>query len=199
MTSWRYCFYDSAIDDNDYDEDDVSYGAKLIVYRRSSPTTNNYVPVLGSITTIQLTRGISSNFRCQSATVAQRFEIQENDVIAACIWDQDDVHPLYLVGNTNNPNAAQELYQYDRIHYDDCTSSQINTVNTSHSDFRRREDFRLHLYANIGMYVYIYRERSVRNKTARQLEVGLGGGGVIAGLAECPPCSLKVAVYQFTR
>ena len=150
VTSWRYCFYDS--ENDDADDDDASYGAKLIVYRRSSATSNDYVPVSGSITTIQLTSGISSNFRCRSATVAQRFEIQENDVIAACIWDQGDVHPLYLVGDTNNRNAAQELYQYDRRSYDDCTSSQINTVDTSHRDFRRREEYRLHLYANIGMF-----------------------------------------------
>ena len=68
---------------------------------------------------------------------AQRFEIQENDIVGACVWDDGNVNPLYLIGN--DINANQELYQYDRSGYEDCTSMQIGNVDTGCSDFLQRD------------------------------------------------------------
>ena len=150
MTAWRFCYYDSRPSDDD-DEDD-QFGAKFMVYRRSNPTSDSYVPVAGSIMSNLLRfRDLSSSFRCRTITATQRFEIQENDIVGACVWDQGDVHPLYLIGDTNDNNANQKLYQYDRSSYDDCTSAQIGNVDTGHSDFRQRDEWKLHLYAITGM------------------------------------------------
>ena len=161
MTSYRYCFYDSRTgnDDNDNDDDDESsssssssstYGAKLMIYRRSSPSSATYTPVPGSIRTLSLLRSTVGRFRCNDENLPQHFEIQENDVVGACVMDTESVNPLYLIGDTNDNSANYSLYQLDRSGFDDCTNTQIGSVNTGHRNFRRRRDFKLHLYANIS-------------------------------------------------
>ena len=157
VTSWTYCHYDSQSNDDDCEEDDddeppCRYGAKFIVYRRHSPTSNIYEPVAGSVTEKILLHNDVPNFRCRTETLARRFEIRENDVISACVWDDGPINPLYLVGDSFSTN--QNLYQYDRSGYDDCRTSQIGSVNTTRSDFRQRARYRLHLYVNIGALVH---------------------------------------------
>ena len=152
MTSWRFCYYRAG--ENDDDDDDYNGGddfaAKFIVYRRESPSSSNYRPVPGSITTKQLEYRDLSRFGCLDETSIQQFEIQENDVIGACIMDVGQINPLYLVGGIGSSVQNQKLYQYDRRPYDDCTTSQVGLVDTSHNDFRLRNRFKLHLFANIG-------------------------------------------------
>ena len=163
VTSYRYCFYDSvdgyffvsdsdsdsgSDSDSDSDSDAATYRAKLMVYRRSTPTSNIYTPVPGSITTLSLSQRDADRFRCLNEVVSTHFEIQENDVVGACIMRGDSINPLYLIGNNT---ANYKLYQLDRSDYDDCTSSQIGSVDTAHEDFMQRRDFIMHLYANIGM------------------------------------------------
>ena len=164
VTLWNYCHYRSEKGEECSDDDDSGdnnpntlYGAKLLVYRRSSPTSEDYVQVPGSVTELVLVdTNVRAQFRCGTITAAQPFEIQENDVIAACVWDDNDaaggrdINPLLLAGD--NANANQLLYQYDRGGLDDCTASQLASVDTGHNDFRQRRDYRLHLYADIGMH-----------------------------------------------
>ena len=149
VTAWQFCYYDSRPGDDD-DEDD-QYGAKFMVYRRSDPTSDSYVPVPGSIMSQLLGSVEFSTFSCMTVNAASRFEIQENDVVGACVWDDGNVNPLYLIGDTNDNDANQKLYQYDRSGYEDCTSAQIGNVDTGHSDFRQRDEWKLHLYAITGM------------------------------------------------
>ena len=161
VTSYRYCYYDSVVsddddgsddgsdDDDDGDDEDFTYGAKLMIYRRESPTSDIYRPVAGSIRIISLSRSSVRSFQCRTEMLPTRFEIQENDVVGACI-ENENVNPLYLIGDTNDDSANYNLYQVDRDSFEDCTSSQIGTVDTSDSNFRQRRDFILHLYANIG-------------------------------------------------
>ena len=156
VTSWNYCHYDSGVGDDDDDDDDenanLQYGAKLLVYRRNSATSDDYVPVAGSVTNLVLLNAlVTGNFRCATIAAAQPFEIQENDIIAACVWDDGPINPLFLVGD--DANTDQLLYQYDRTRYDDCTTSQLESVDIGQSDFRQRRDYRLHLYADIGIYI----------------------------------------------
>ena len=157
VTTWRYCHYTSTVgdddddDDDDDDEDSGTYGAKFLVYRRSSLTSNNYMQVPGSVSSVMLSRSNVRSFQCRQLTVTQPFEIQENDIIAACVWDRGSVNPLYLVGDTNNANV-QGLYQVDRSGYDDCRDYQLASVDTSRSDFRHRQEFILHLQAGIGKH-----------------------------------------------
>ena len=154
MTAWQFCYYDSRLSEAGVDDD--RFGAKFMVYRRSNPTSDSYVPVVGSIMSNLLrSTDLGSSFRCRTITATQRFEIQENDIVGACVWDQGDVHPLYLIGDTNDNNANQKLYQYDRSSYDDCTSVQIGNVDTGRSDFRQRDEWKLHLYAITGMKFWL--------------------------------------------
>ncbi len=147
VTSWRFCYYRTA--DDDYDNGD-DFGAMFIIYRRMSPTSDIYVPVTGSITSKILEYRDLSSFDCLDEPVTNTFEIQENDIVGACIWDKGSINPLYLVGDTNSNNNNQKLYQLDKRGYDDCTPSQIGSVDTDDNDFTLRDEHILHLYANIG-------------------------------------------------
>lgn len=156
VTSWNFCHYDSRLSGDDDDDDDdnngARYAAKFMIYRRQSPTSNNYDVIQESITTKELLHRAVSRFTCLNQPVPQRFEIRENDIVGACIMDIGAINPLYLIGDTNDP-IDQRLYQLDRRGFDDCTSSQITSVDTGHSSFRRRSEFILHLYANIGEFI----------------------------------------------
>ena len=148
VTSWTYCHYDSS---QTSCRAPCQYGAKFIVYRRSSSNDDTYEPVPGSVTTKILFDDDVSGFRCRTEEVDQSFEIQENDVVGACVWDQNQINPLYLVGTSGSED--QNLYQFNRRNYEDCTDMQLSSVDTMHLDFRRRAQHRLHLYVNnIGTY-----------------------------------------------
>ena len=54
-----------------------------MVYRRSDLTSDRYVPVAGSITSQLLGSVEFSPFSCMTVNAAQRFEIQENDIVGA--------------------------------------------------------------------------------------------------------------------
>ena len=68
------------------------------------------------------------------------------------MWDNGDTNPLYLVGDS--ASTDQLLYQYNRDGYQGCRADQLALVDTSHSRFILRGDYRLHLHANIGMSLY---------------------------------------------
>ena len=133
------------------EEDASSYRAKFIVYRRSSLNDDTYEPVPGSVTTKTLLHSDVSEFRCRTEEV-DSFEVQENDVVSACI---EANNPLYLIGESNNESEIddQNLYQYNRRFYEFCTNSQLMSVDTAHVDFILMTQHRLHLYVNIGMYL----------------------------------------------
>ena len=152
VTSWGYCNYDSAVRDEDDDEDE-DFRAKFLVYRRSSSTSNTYQPVTGSTTAVVVTYSIARRFGCRTLSIDEPFEIQENDVIGACVWDDGAPEPLFLIGDTNDGNANQRLYQFDESGYDDCEPGQLASIDTTHQDFRQRDEWKLQLFANIGKVI----------------------------------------------
>jgi len=90
------------------------------------------------------------NFGClvKERPPRYQFEIRENDIIGACIWDYCGVHPLLLTGASSSVNSR--TYQLDKINYDDCMRSQYGSVNTNDTFFELRQTSILHLYAEIG-------------------------------------------------
>ena len=149
MTSWRFCYYDSRIIDGGEDD---QYGAKFMIYRRSDPNSDRYVPVAGNIMTQLLAPNeVGSNFSCKTVAATEMFEIQENDIVGACIWNQGNVYPLYLIGDTTDVNANQKLYQYNRNNNEDCTRTRIEDVDTGRSDFQQRNEWILHLHVITGI------------------------------------------------
>ena len=106
----------------------------------------------GSITELILSNSdVTGDFRCGTITPTQPFEIQENDIIAACVWDEGAINPLYLVGN--GASTDQLLYQYDRGMREKCAVNHLESVDTGHRDFTLRRDYRLHLHVDIGMSI----------------------------------------------
>lgn len=132
LISWRYCFYNSV-------EDEGTNNVKFVVYRRSSPTSDILVAVPGSITEVQLRSDISRGFTCQDVTATQRFEVQENDAIAACTRREDieKDYPLYLVGESNN--------EFHHLYWTKLENYELKIVEVN--DLERREGLILHLYA----------------------------------------------------
>ena len=148
MTSWRYCHYDS---ERGFHDDNENYVAKLIVYRRNSSTGNIYHPVMGSTTVILLDNEAASTFSCRTENLDEPFEILENDVVGACIWD-DDNQPLLLVG-TAFANLNENLYQFNEQGYETCSTDQLASIDTSDSSFTLRDRWMMHLYANMGKWL----------------------------------------------
>ena len=105
MTAWQFCYYDSRISDDEGDQ----YGAKFMIYRRLDPTSDRYLPVAGSIMTQMLAPNeVRSDFSCKTVAATEMFEIQENDIVGACVRNQGNVNPLYLIGDTADDNAQPE-------------------------------------------------------------------------------------------
>ena len=149
MTAWQFCYYDSTIIDGGEDD---QYGAKFMIYRRSDPNSDRYVPVAGNIMTQLLAPDeVGSNFSCKTVAATEMFEIQENDIVGACVWHQGNVNPLYLIGDTADDNANQKLYQYNRLNYEHCTGTQIGNVDTQHPRFRQTNQWILHLHVITGI------------------------------------------------
>ena len=163
VTGWRFCYYRNYDDDSenhcgndDEDFEDTSnsreFAALFIVFRRQSATSNNYIPVPGSVREKRIQWRVikTSRFQCmyENLSTNEYFEIQENDIVGACIKDVGSNDPLLLVGTSSRSNFL--TYQWDERDYDDCLLSQYSNVDTTHNDFIIRSTSTLHLYANIG-------------------------------------------------
>ena len=152
VTSWRYCSYNRYMEDNEDCDGRENYMAKFLVYRQIGNST--YEPVPGSTKSVTLSLRCPSDggFQCgrlESLTPTEQFNIQVNDIVAACLLDQD---PIRLVSNELR-GSSRQVYRYSG---EDCTSSQLATVDTQNSAFTLdtgiaffviRYYSRLHLYA----------------------------------------------------
>ena len=85
-----------------------------------------------------------SGFQCLDENIPQSVEIQENDVVGACLMDIDDVIPLRLVSTCNGNRLYRNTNSDSRI----CGAQQIGSVTTN--EFERKRSLILHVSANIG-------------------------------------------------
>ena len=148
VTSWRYCSYNRYLQDDEC-EDAESYTSKFLVYRQTGNST--YEPVPGSTrsVTISLRCPRDGGFRCREETLDlnDQFNIQENDIIAACLIDYSSTDPLRIVGEESS-GSSRQVYQYNVNNYQWCRSSQLDTIDVQNSAFTENGGvFRLHLYA----------------------------------------------------
>ena len=154
VTAWRFCYYVPFL----VADQSRVFKAKFRTYRKSIDTPTHYELVSGSSKTVQFTFGQnkSNSFECflENIPADQQFEIQENDIIGACLWQRDDIFPLGLVG-FNVTNQEELLYHYDKGNYGHCENTRIDDINTEEKDFTKRNHHRLHLYAEIGMFDFI--------------------------------------------
>ena len=150
VTSWRYCSYNRYQED-DCDDDEIErYTSVFLVYRQTGPST--YEPVSGSRKPVTLTLRCprDEGFRCdrvETLSQSEQFTIQENDIVAACLMDTGSTNPIRMVGYQSSGDST-DVYQYDANNYEDCTTSQLQSIDVQSSNFTSGTvNYRLHLYA----------------------------------------------------
>ena len=150
VTSWRYCSYNRYMEDDDECDDRERYTSVFLVYRQNG--NSMYEPVPGSRKSVTLTLRCprDGGFRCdrvETLSQTEQFSIQENDIVAACLMDTRSTNPLRLVGEENS-SPSRHVYQYNANNYEDCTTSQLQSIDVQNSDFTSNSGiYRLHLYA----------------------------------------------------
>ena len=148
VTGWHFCYYKNNLAGI---ERDAVFTAIFIVYQRESPTSDNYIPVSQNNKVMKLqyqSIANSTGFVCMKEDLEpeEYIEIQENDIIGACIKSGYLIAPLLLVGTSSGVNMA--TYQLDKDWVRNCNALRVYTP---HSFFKQRPDSTLHLYADIGM------------------------------------------------
>ena len=140
VTSWRYCYYNPVNTSFDFQ---ISFGVKLLVYRRMNDGLYDVVP--NSIYAVQLKFNELMVFECRTVTLNrnQQFQVQSNDIIGGCIIRNTTFNPLFIVGNINTGDA----YQLNSP----CTEEMLQSVNTE--NLTRLSGNTLHLSAVIGTYI----------------------------------------------
>lgn len=143
VTSWYYCSYNVYPDDEC--DGQVNYEAKFLIYRQTVSSTYIPVPESTKLVTLSLMCPRDGGFQCHTETLSQsqQFTIQENDIVAACLLSR----PIRIIGEEHSGHSLH-VYQYDATNYEDCTSSQLATIDVQNSAFTQRNgEYRLHLYA----------------------------------------------------
>ena len=162
VTSWQYCSYNRYLEEDDErdDSDDSdsrddgddgeNYTSIFLVYRQTGTSTYELVPGSTMPVTISLRHSRDGGFQCHQATLSQseQFNIQENDIVAACLMDTGSTNPISTVGVENSGSSGQ-VYQYNAKNYQWCTASQLQMIDTQNSAFTLLPEYRLHLYAEI--------------------------------------------------
>ena len=148
VTGWQFCYYrtDLAIS-----QSNAMFTAIFIVFRRESPNSKIYNPVSKNNKVMELdynSIAISAEFVCMKENLEpdEYIEIQENDIIGACIKRGYLVAPLLVVGTSSGINMS--TYQFDRNWVRYCN---FESVDTNHQYFIPRRTSALHLYADVGM------------------------------------------------
>ena len=146
VTGWRFCFYRN-IDLINISSSNA-FRSIFMVFRRQSLTSNYYSPVQESIHEKTLGYDEINNtreFMCMQENLnsEEYFEVQENDIIGACINAGGTNTPLLLVGRSSEANHLTYV----------TSSVNCNTFirsNGNSSDVLKRRALILHLYADIG-------------------------------------------------
>ncbi len=137
VTAYHYCYYDN-----------TGMVVFFMVFRDNG---NEYSIVEGSHQRVTRTDAQVNGFGCDvvQLNLTQQFQVQENDFIAACTVDRDDLmnRPLRVYASSEN-----ELYRLLRLRSSigSCLSTELSTIMIS--DVEKVDDFALHLYADIGKY-----------------------------------------------
>ena len=161
VTSWHYCSYNRCsggseecddCDDSDSTDSDSTddgdnredYTSIFLVYRKTKISAYERVPGSIKIVTISLRCPEEGGFQCRQERLPQseQFNIQENDIVAACLMDTNPIH-IVATGEESSGSSTQ-VYHYNA---NQCTTSQPQTINI---DTLQNSTFRLHLYAEIA-------------------------------------------------
>ena len=144
VTRWRHCYYRPDTTGN-------RYWVTWAVYRRmGSGNATNYVMVDSSLRTVSRRNNQipnSGGFWCRNQNIANDFNIEAGDVVAACIYDPVDSNGLVrkqldIIGQVR----GYSLMQMSDV--SSCGSSSMPSVISS-SQLSTVDSNLLHLYATI--------------------------------------------------
>ncbi len=118
----------------------------FMVFRENG---GDYSLVEGSHQRVTRTDAEVNGFGCDVLQLneAQQFQVQENDIIAACTVDTSARKPLRVHASSGGGDLY-ELEGFVTGSSDSCLSAELSTMRFNH--LRRRDNFALHLYADIG-------------------------------------------------
>ena len=137
VTRWNFCFF------NARSTEGITLGARFMVYRRSN-TPQVYTVVPNSMYTLQVNSTVFPIQGCSNVELSesQRFQILENDIIAACVLENfGERYPLFVT-STGRVDAIQVYEQR-------CIDDQLGTIDLGRLNHRIRNA--LHLHATLGM------------------------------------------------
>ncbi len=142
VTAYHYCYYDLS-------QENVMV-VYFMVFRESG---GDYNLVQGSHRQITRNDGQVNGFGCDVVQLdeIQQFQVQENDIIAACTVDTSSRRPL-RVHSSSGGGDLYEINGFDTHSTDSCSSDELSTIRGN--DLQREDDFALHLYADIQIGKY---------------------------------------------
>ncbi len=139
VTAYHYCYYDL-----DTDAEAV-VAVFFMVYRQNG---NRYTLVDGSWHKTQNSL-VQVGFACEEEPLEEvdQFQVEENDIIAACTVDTSSTRPLSVLAENAQGYSLQRL-DIDTGDSDGCLPSELNAIEDS--ELEERSPFALHLFADIG-------------------------------------------------
>ncbi len=142
VTAYHYCYYDL-----DTDAEAV-VAVFFMVYRQNG---NHYTLVDRSWHSVTKTQNplVQDGFVCEEEPLEEvdQFQVEENDIIAACTVDTSSTRPLSVLAENAQGHSLQRL-DIDTGDSDGCLPSELNMI--AASNFEEFSTFALHLFADIG-------------------------------------------------
>ena len=146
VTAWHYCFYRLE------SSSDINYIVDFVVYRRRQGS-NDYDIVESSYRTVDMSGNqlrALNNFNCRTVQLpaSDMFEIQEDDVLGACINDEgNDQKMLDILAES----VTNTLYVTDG-----CTESRASIASRiRRNSLTTSSSFALHLFVDVSKFIKI--------------------------------------------
>ncbi len=140
VTAYYYCYYDLSSANR--------MNAFFMVFRENG---NEYSLVEGSHREVTRTRSQVDGFGCnvEQLELTQRFEVQENDIVAACTVDPpgNGKGHLHVYASNTQGHTLHKLSNFDINSRDSCSVTEVNTIAGT-----EEVEFALHVFAEIGVF-----------------------------------------------
>ena len=122
------------------------------MYRRNSATEQAFTAVPNSVFTLTVNSADLPMQGCSNVTLdaSQHFQVMENDIVAACVLNNNgDVPPLFVTSTT----VAESIQVY-QDGYNMCRDDQLSMIDLGMLNHRTRNT--LHLYATLGESCFMW-------------------------------------------
>ncbi len=138
VTAYNYCYYDTKGE---------AVATVFMVYRQNR---DHYTLVDGSWHSVNKTQNqlLQADLSCEDEPLEkmQQFQVEENDIIAACIVDTSNTKRLRVLAENAEGHSLQRVKKSGNS--DSCSPSEFNMI--AAGNFEELSEFALHLFADIG-------------------------------------------------